>query len=324
MKDAPAPAKARPGKLELARLVLTLSALAYLVFFIGQAFVFSPDFQGAIREFIALPAAGDGVEIHRNLSYVSPTDPLRSGDLYLPKAAADGMRRPVVILIHGGSWKEGARDFEKESARYLARHGYAAFNIDYRLVGQGGEFPHDIADVKDAMAFLVEHAQQFGIDPGRIVLYGSSSGGHMAMLAAYSADNPQLPPENHPGSKARAAAVASLFGLSDVNGIYVHTNIKTHIIKYLNGKTPETEPALYAKASPLNYGRSAVPTIFAHGTDDHNVPIIQSTMMATVLKKNGIKFELVPVEGASHWFGPVTRDCVLERVIAFLNTVLKR
>lgn len=44
--------------------------------------------------------------------------------------------------------------------------------------------------------------------------------------------------------------------------------------------------------------------------------------MAAALKKQSIRSEIVPVEGASHWFGPVTRDLVLSRVVAFLNAVL--
>jgi acetyl esterase/lipase len=211
---------------------------------------------------------------------------------------------------------------ETESARYIAERGYVAFNIDYRLVGQGGEFPHDIADVKDAMAFLKDNATEYGIDPDKIVLFGSSSGGHMAMLAGYTPSVTSLRAEMHKDSKAHAAAVVSLYGLSDLNGEYVHAKIKTHIVTYLDGKTAEEAPNLYAEASPINYARTAVPTFFAHGTDDHNVSITQSTMMASALKNNGIRCEMVPVEGASHWFGPVTRDLVLSRIVAFLDDIL--
>lgn len=308
------------SKFELIRLVLSLSAIAYFVFVTGRAIFLSPDFRGAITEFITPRSADTDLDIVHNLSYVSPGDAHRCGDLYLPKSA--GKNGPAIIFIHGGSWKEGSRDYETENARYMAKHGYVAFNIEYRLVGQGGEFPHDVADVKDAMAFLEENAEKYGIDPNRLVLFGSSSGGHLAMLAAYSPNEHLLQAENHPKSRARAAAAVSLFGLSDLGSEYMHANIKTHVINYLSGKTPEDSPSLYAKASPISYARTAVPTIFAHGTDDHNVLLTQSTMMAAALKANGLRFEIVPVEGASHWFGPVTRELVLTRVIAFLNEVL--
>jgi acetyl esterase/lipase len=308
------------SKFELARLVLTLSAVTYLFFFIGRALLLSPDLLGGLKEFLNLGAAETELKIVRNLSYVAPADPHRSGDLYLPKAT--GQRRPAAILIHGGTWKDGSRDDEKENARYLAKHGYVAFTIDYRLVGQGGEFPHDIADVKDALAFLAEHAAEYAIDPNKIVLSGSSSGGHMAMLAAYSPNSGDLHAESHPTSSVRAAAAVSLFGLSDLSGDYAHASDKAHVVHYLNGKTPHDSPSLYVTASPINYGRSAVPTIFAHGTDDHNVPISQSTTMASILRKNSIRAEIVPVEGAGHWFGPVTRELVLSRVVVFLNQAL--
>jgi acetyl esterase/lipase len=317
MNKNPVERKTLSKKFELTRLVLTLSAAAYLVFVIGRAVLFSPDFLSALNEFISPRAADADLEIVGNLSYVTPADPHRSGDLYLPKPT--GQRRPAVIFIHGGSWKEGSRDFEKENARYIAKHGYVAFNIDYRLVGQGGEFPHDIADVKDALAFLAEHADEYAINPNEIVLFGSSSGGHMAMLAAYTPSDGELRPEAHTTSRVRAAAAVSLSGLSDLNGEYVHASGKVNVVNYLNGKTPQDSPSLYAKASPLTYGHSAVPTILVHGTDDQNVPISQSTMMAAVLRKNGIRVEIVPVQGGGHWFGPVTRDLVLSRVVVFLN-----
>lgn len=305
----------------IVRLLLTIGAIGYLVFFVGQAIIYSPDFQAALREMITPRSADATFEVVRDLSYVTPSDPRRSGDIYLPKAA--GKPRPAVVIIHGGSWKEGTRDLETETARCLARNGYVAFNIEFRLVGQGGEFPHDIADVKDAVVFLAKNASKYNIDPDKVGLFGSSSGGHMAMLAAYTQSEPALQPECYPGSPAKVAAVASCYGLSNITDLYIHATIKKHIISYMQGKTAEEAPQLYAKASPIAYGRTAVPTFFAHGTADVNVPINQSAGMAVILQKNGIAYEMVPVEGASHWFGPVTRDAVLERVVAFFNKVLK-
>lgn len=103
--------------------------------------------------------------------------------------------------------------------------------------------------------------------------------------------------------------------------ILIHSGDRAELVSYLNGKTPKDAPRLYADASPLTYGRTAVPTFFAHGTADHNVPITQSTAMAAVLQRNGIRAEVVAVEGASHWFGPVTRELVLARVVVFLDQV---
>jgi acetyl esterase/lipase len=308
------------GKTELVRWLLTLAAAVYLIFAVTRAIVLSPDLLSTFKEFFTTPAGETKLKVIHNLSYVTPADLQRSGDLYLPQF--NGERRPAVILIHGGTWKEGSRAMETESARYIVEHGYVAFNIDYRLVGHGGEFPHDIADVKDAMAFLTDHASEYNVDRDKIVLFGSSSGGHMAMLAAYSPNITRLQAEVHKESTARAAAVVSLYGLSDLKGEFVRDKIKDHLVNYLDGKTAREAPGLYAEASPINYARTAVPTIFAHGTDDHNVLMSQSTMMAAALKKNGLRYEVVPVEGASHWFGPVTRDLVLSRVVAFLNGVL--
>lgn len=120
MTKDPAERKMLSNNFELVRLVLTLLAVVgYLVFAAVRAVLFSPDFRGAVQECTTLRGPDSDLDIIRDVGYVTPADPHRSGDLYLPMSA--GRRRPVVILIHGGSRKEGSRDFEKENARYLSQ-----------------------------------------------------------------------------------------------------------------------------------------------------------------------------------------------------------
>jgi acetyl esterase/lipase len=53
------------------------------------------------------------------------------GDLYLPQ----GLNKPpVLVAVHGGGWQVGDRKFYRSWGNYLAKHGYAVFAIDYRLI----------------------------------------------------------------------------------------------------------------------------------------------------------------------------------------------
>lgn len=87
-----------------------------------------------------------------NVPYVTPSDSVRVGDLYLPKDT--GRLHPAVLFIHGGGWVSGDKAESTGNARALAQHGFVVFNINYRLINQGGAFPADIIDTKEALAFL--------------------------------------------------------------------------------------------------------------------------------------------------------------------------
>jgi acetyl esterase len=89
---------------------------------------------------------------------------------------------PVILDIHGGAWNFGDRSNGALYDRALAATGFVVVAIDFR---DGPEFKHPAAsdDVADGVVWLKENRQRLGIDTGRIGLVGSSSGGHLALLA---------------------------------------------------------------------------------------------------------------------------------------------
>ena len=92
--------------------------------------------------------------------------------------------RPLVLVIHGGSWRSGDRHQLPSMAKRMAHAGYAVAAMDYRLAPTH-PFPAAYDDVRAAVDYLREHAAELGIDAERVVLYGRSAGGHLALLAAY-------------------------------------------------------------------------------------------------------------------------------------------
>src|SRR5947209_5684909 len=119
----------------------------------------------------------------------SPTTPVRLpygpeylqfGELYLP--AGDGPF-PVIPLIHGGYWR--ARydlTLMDGLAEDLARRGYAAWNIEYRRVGdEGGGWPGTFLDVALATDYLRELAITYPLNLQKVVTMGHSAGGHLAL-----------------------------------------------------------------------------------------------------------------------------------------------
>jgi acetyl esterase/lipase len=90
--------------------------------------------------------------------------------------------RPVIIDVHGGAWNIGDRSNGALYDRALARSGFVVVAIDFR---DGPEFQQPAAsdDVANAIEWVRTHHERLNVDPDQIGLIGSSSGGHLALLA---------------------------------------------------------------------------------------------------------------------------------------------
>ncbi|NEY89956.1 alpha/beta hydrolase [Tabrizicola oligotrophica] len=101
-------------------------------------------------------------------------------DLYGRKT---GELRPLVVFIHGGYWRALGREHSGFAAPMLAAHGIACAVPDYRLA-PAVSITRIIADCRRAIAHLWTNAEALGIDRDRIVVTGSSAGGHLAAAMA--------------------------------------------------------------------------------------------------------------------------------------------
>lgn len=138
-------------------------------------------------------------------------------------------RRPGVLLLHGGYWWGGDKGSWKYTARKLTTRGYAVFAANYRLAPKS-RWPAQRDDAEDALTFIKRNARRWNLDPGRIVVMGSSAGGHLAtQLGTYGS-----------GGKRVRGVVA----LSPVNSPY---------LAYQDGG----EARGLSKAATAAYGRAA-------------------------------------------------------------------
>jgi acetyl esterase/lipase len=189
-------------------------------------------------------------------------------DLYRPLRPS-GTSLPLVVMIHGGSWRGGSRRDLSPLNRYLASRGYAVAAISYRFAP---EHPHPAAsdDVHAAISFLKSNAARLGIDPSRIALIGRSAGGQLALMAAYT--------ENDPGVRGVVAMYApsdQVFGYENPSNPRVLNS--TAVLEAFLAGNPRTAPAAYRSSSPINFvGSSTVPTLLIHGAQDELVWVRQS------------------------------------------------
>src|SRR5471030_316882 len=125
----------------------------------------------------------------RTFVFASPGGKDLYADAYLPEASEPA---PVVIAMHGGSWRSGVRGAYRYIGQLLAERGYALLTIDYRLVlKEQNRYPAAPDDVRSAIRYVREHADELNVDPSRIVLMGDSAGSHLAALVGLT-ERPQV------------------------------------------------------------------------------------------------------------------------------------
>jgi acetyl esterase/lipase len=251
----------------------------------------------------------------RQIAYGEHPDQV--GNLHLP--AGEGPW-PVVMLIHGGFWRWGwDRTLMTPLARDLQARGLAAWNVDYRRVGQeGGGWPgtlEDVAAAADAIAGLD------GVDPLRLVTVGHSAGGHLALWLAGRHRLAAGQPGERP--RVRPLGAVSQAGVTDL-ARGAAENLGGGACQALLGGTPEELPERYAAASPAALLPLGVPVLLVHGADDDIVPPSQSHAFAHAARAAGDDVEVVDLPGADHFDVVETGDAAWAAVVDRLPRLLAR
>ncbi|MEU6247994.1 alpha/beta hydrolase [Glycomyces sp. NPDC047010] len=237
------------------------------------------------------------VEHVRGLPY-GPED-RNSLDLYRRPGSRGG---PVLVHFFGGGYRSGRKDTQSLALLYrLAEAGWVCVSADYRLRPAAG-FTDHLLDAKRVIAWIRKHGREWGADPRRIVLAGSSAGAHLAASAAFTAADRAL----QPGFEDVDTAVSAVIGFGGYYGTYY-------------GQGPRTSPLGLA-------GPAAPPCLIVHGERDTVVPVADARHFAQELRDvSAQRVVLAVLPGGQHAFdlGHSLRfDAVMDAVEAFTGTVL--
>jgi acetyl esterase/lipase len=246
----------------------------------------------------ALLATGSRVE--PNIVYLTAGDWNGKLDLYLPRRPSGVL--PVALLFHGGGWVTGSKDeIALDVLPYLAM-GFAVANVDYRLAREA-RAPAAVQDARCALRWVIRHAPQYGLDSARVVLVGSSAGGHLALMAALAppaAGFDGLCPGDEP---LRVAAVVNFFGIVDAAELLAPPNPRDFALGWF-GDDPAARvgrDALARRVSPLTYVAPGGPAVMTlHGEADPVVPFSQATRLHAALTEAHVPNRLVPIRGGKH------------------------
>ena len=153
-----------------------------------------------------LAARRKGVERRRGIAYTEADGRRIKLDVYRPSEAGSEPR-PAIVQVHGGGWVVGSRHEQGiPLLTHLAANGWVGFNADYRLSPRA-TWPAQIVDVKRAIAWVREHAEEYGVDPGFVAITGGSAGGHLSALAGLTANDPDFQPGFEDADTSIAACV---------------------------------------------------------------------------------------------------------------------
>jgi acetyl esterase/lipase len=234
-------------------------------------------------------------------------------DLHVPPG--DGPF-PVVLWLHGGGWMTGSRVWTVDQQfheRMLSR-GYAVADVDYRLALEA-VYPAQQADVDAAVRWLRHHAETLRLDPDRFAVLGESAGGQIAAISALTGT----------GDTAIQAAVI-WYGPVDLSTLREQDDPFAFPALLLGG--PVGERTAFARlASPLhNVHPDAPPFLLVHGTEDDIVPFAEAVSFAEALRAQGVRCDLLPVQGAGHVFAGASVEVgtLTEAGADFLDDVFNR
>jgi acetyl esterase/lipase len=253
-------------------------------------------------------------------------------DIYRPaEATPDDDPRPAVIQVHGGGWISGSRVEQGiPLLNHLASNGWIGFNIDYRLSPRA-TLPDHVIDVKRAIAWVRENAEDLKIDPHRICLTGGSAGGHLTALAALTADDTSLQPgfEHADTSVAAAVPFYGVYDMADIGGTYYPELREWLFRKIVIKRDWEAEPKAYEAVSPTyRVHAGAPPFLVFHGDRDSLVPVQDARTFVERLRAVSRSDVLyVELPGAEHAFDliPSVRTVrVVEGIERFLRTAVLR
>jgi acetyl esterase/lipase len=223
-------------------------------------------------------------------------------DVYSPTEGSD---HPVLFFVHGGSWKDYDKELFAPVAQKLLPAAMVVVIPDYTLHPDAG-YEQMADEVASALSWTLEHIEEYGGDPQRVVVAGHSAGGHLGGLALM--DPRFLATYGHQGGE-----VCGLIGMS---GVY---DVQAEYDYWLaQGTTPQVMsevmggPENFATASPITYVRPGLPPVLIlHGARDETVPVSIGIAFDRALQTAGASSELRIYEDAGHsdyLFAALTED----------------
>lgn len=261
---------------------------------------------------LPFPLSDPSVERTRNLVYGTHggqrlhLDVFRHRDRGHGHGKSPGGGAPILLQVHGGGWVVGSKNEQGLPLMYrMAGHGWLCASIDYRL-SPVATFPDHLVDVKRAIAWVREHAHEWGGDPDFVVVTGGSAGGHLASLAALTPNVAEYQP-GFEGADTELQGCVSFYGVydfTDPEPTRHSRGLRRLLERWVMKARLDEERGRFEAASPsYRAGAQAPPFFVIHGDRDTLVPVAQARAFVRALRAGSrapVAYAEIP--GAQHAF----------------------
>jgi acetyl esterase/lipase len=270
----------------------------------AAALATGPPSLGLARIVFPFPVRHPGVASRRRVEFQRHGDVTLRLDVHR-RRGHEG-RGPVLVYVHGGGWVIGHRDKQGlPLMQHLAARGWVCVSVDYRLSPRA-TFPDHLVDVKRALVWVRDHAEELGADTSFVAIAGNSAGAHLASLAALTQNHPEYQPGFESGDTSVSACVGfyGIYDFLDRGGFLAHDGMKRLLAKHVMKASPETDRSAYEAASPVDRVHAgAPPFLVVHGTHDTLAPVGGARHFAEALRETSrAKVVYLEVPGAQHAF----------------------
>ncbi len=263
------------------------------------------------------------------------TLPEQKLDVFLPDRP-DGPV-PVIFDIHGGGWAFGTkREGFLDGIINAIHQGYAVVAVDYRLA-PAVRFPENLFDVKTAVRWARANAEKYGFDPDRFAMLGDSAGGHLTLMAGFTAGHPEYAGEQYgwAGVRDDLQVICDMFGPtvldSSSDAFFRESGVKCvrggSSLGNVMAKCFGSDDNLLRLISPISYvSRNIPPTLILQGKQDSVVAYQHSTLLQQRIEEvcGPGRSELILYEDRNHEdYAFYENDELCRTALAFFDRYLK-
>lgn len=206
------------------------------------------------------------------------------------KYVADGKKKPLILLIHGGGWVEGTKEsmcnFALPFFDSVYKEGFVVASIEYRFLQEGGIIK-TIEDCKSAVRFLRKRADVYEIDPGRIIACGHSAGAHLSSLLGL------LPKEEKPSKVQGVLCFSGPLCFEDSEAKEYCQIMTEHL--------GLTDSKLKKIGDPFkNINKDAAKFMVIHGSADSIVDYRPTEKFVGKMREYGLYCDYILIDGDDH------------------------
>ena len=233
---------------------------------------------------------------------------------------------PCFVYVQGSAWMKQHIHAGVPLVSKMAEKGYVCAIVEYRHSGIA-KFPACAKDARNAVRFLRKNAQKYSIDPDRMILAGSSSGGHTAVFGGLIHDD-DTEDNLFPGVSAEVSGIIDYYGSVSVMAEDANPTTLDHLLEtspegmeagHINLREhPEMRRAMSAECN-IDESTRIAPVLIFHGTKDRTVNPSQSAGLYTRLKENGHDVQFYLIRGADHGGAEFWTEAVLNIADAFMR-----